>query len=478
MSEGVFADCVRDPGTIPDPTEVLRNSRNGKMLMPPRSRSPIKTNLGSSPRRSLGPGSSPSRFSNKGTPTRAITRASNESILDVSRDELTPSIEGSAEKSRSSQLKRVKKLTPKGRGIKRAFDLSLPDEDDEDERESSVVNGTNGNVGLVDDDSLILNDDEALQTSQNGFGEPTEINLIQSETENLQTESAELEASPGVQSVKKRRVGRHPSDIPEPAHPPAFTDFSPPAQLMDPDDSQVSPTPKPQAGRGRPKGVISKKPDKRLPDQEAETLQALEQTSNEEPPINKGKGRQTAMSQRNANAKMKPPTRPREKSVQAKLTAAQSGISRANSRNLIVSRSETPAEDSGAQTTRAGRTVLRPIAYWRGERIVYGDRNVEGSTITLPGIKEVIRTEEVNVPMPKRSSRRYKPKSRLQNVAEEEEEEEDEEQQEWETETGIVRAQVLQWDPTTGKYDEDNTEEAGMLSIWRLLHDQGKGDLI
>lgn len=350
---------------------------------------------------------------------------------------------------------------PKGRGTKRAFDLSLADEDDDDEPEPSAVNGVNGNRGIINDDSLFLNDDETSRTSPNGFGEPTEINLIQHETENVQVESPEPEVSPGVQSVKKRRVGRRPSAIPEPAHPSAFTNFSPPAQPMDPDDSQVSPTPKTQAGRGRPKGSKFIKSGKRLLDQQAETLQVLEQTSNEEPPINKGKGRKTVMSQRDANAKMKPPARPREKSVQARLTAAQSGLSRANSRNLIVSRSETPAEDSGARTTRAGRTVLRPIAYWRGERIVYGDGNVEGSTITLPGIKEVIRTEEVNLSMPKRSSRRYRPKSRLQDVADEEE---DEEQQEWETETGIVRAQVLQWDPTTGKYDEDNTEEAGMLS--------------
>lgn len=134
-------------GTNLDPTEVIGRARNVKNLLPPRSRSPIKTNIGSSPRRSLGPVSSPSRVLNGATPTRTMSHPPESSNFDLSREELTLSINDSDMKGRKPDIKHMKKLQVNGKGKKRAFDLSMASESDEDERNStiiSVANETNG----------------------------------------------------------------------------------------------------------------------------------------------------------------------------------------------------------------------------------------------------------------------------------------------------------------------------------------------
>ena len=104
------------------------------------------------------------------------------------------------------------------------------------------------------------------------------------------------------------------------------------------------------------------------------------------------------------------------------------------------------------------------MKFWQGERIVYGDGKKEGAVVTLPGIKEIIRIDEI--PRPKRpTSGRRRPKRQVKDEPEKEEEEEEEDEREpWETETGSVRAQVMQWDHVIGKYDEENTEETGKHS--------------
>lgn len=424
----------RGAGTIPEPAEVLRGPRNGRTFLPPRSRSPIKTNLGSSPRRSMGAVSSPSRFYDQ-TPTRATSHPLNETILDMSREELTPSVEASELEGRSSQLKGVKKAKLNGRGVKRPFNLSLDDDDDDD-------------------------DDETAPSAPAFSMAPPVLSVGFDES---QTSTPPVRLKPGR--------GRPPK-VPKPAsividvvesviEQPEATEEALPVLIED-EAVAVEPEVEQEAGQEADEDeqpIVADEDDGGL-EQESEEAQGM---------IKKRRGRKPALSRKDSNTKMKPPPRPKGNAAQGNHKTASNQNDKTVPRSLYVSRSETPAQDAGAQTTRAGRNVLKPVAFWRGERIVYGDGSLDGSNLTLPGIKEVIRTEEVVDPRPKKGGyRRHKPTSRKEGGQEEDEEDEDE-REPWETETGIVRAQVLQWDSITGRYDEENTEEAGKFMQAVLL---------
>jgi centromere protein C len=113
--------------------------------------------------------------------------------------------------------------------------------------------------------------------------------------------------------------------------------------------------------------------------------------------------------------------------------------------NLFILRRETPADDSVLHT-RSGRLSVRPLAYWKNERCVYGDGEAEeGERFPLATIKEVIRTEEVEADLPSR--RRKKSKGRKRQLREESEDEDDEEMDDWEREPGIMNGDILRWDP-------------------------------
>lgn len=412
---------------------MLKGPRNGKTFLPPRSRSPIKTNLGSSPRRSMGTVSSPSRFYNQ-TPTRAMSHPVNESVLDTSTGEPTPSMEASKLDGRSSQLKRVKKAKLNGRGVKRPFNLSLDDDEDDETAPSISPLPTVPPVQAPDFDD-----------SQNSLPPP--------------------QANPGRGRPRKLpKQGNHVNDVDESAvEQTEAMDEEIPIHIEE-EAGDLEPVVEQEAGQeagaDEEDERAAEDEEEQEPAHEPEEARALR---------NPRRGRKLANSRKDQSAKMKPPPRPKRNSIQKKPKTAPKQFKKPGLRSLYVSRSETPAQDSGARTTRAGRNVLKPVAFWRGERIVYGDGLLEGSILTLPGIKEVIRTEEVAAPMPKRPShKRSKPTSRVrrtQEEGEEEGEEEADEREPWETEAGIVRAQVLQWDSITGRYDEENTEEAGKLSM-------------
>ncbi|KIV87099.1 hypothetical protein PV11_02669 [Exophiala sideris] len=66
-------------------------------------------------------------------------------------------------------------------------------------------------------------------------------------------------------------------------------------------------------------------------------------------------------------------------------------------RSLYILRRETPA-DEGVTHTRSGRVSIKPLAYWRNERCVYGENSPlpKDARYPLNSIKEIVRTEEVN----------------------------------------------------------------------------------
>lgn len=115
-------------------------------------------------------------------------------------------------------------------------------------------------------------------------------------------------------------------------------------------------------------------------------------------------------------------------------------------------------EIDGARYTRSGRTSVKPVEYWRGERIIYTEPRREGGRVSLPGIKEVIRVDEG--PIPSRSkSKRKTARSQKRQVSVESEI--DEIEQEWELEPGVFAGEVPSWDSIEQRGDPEYPEQVG-----------------
>ncbi|OAP57862.1 hypothetical protein AYL99_08600 [Fonsecaea erecta] len=134
-------------------------------------------------------------------------------------------------------------------------------------------------------------------------------------------------------------------------------------------------------------------------------------------------------------------------------------------RSLYILRRETPMDNS-VQHTRSGRASVRPLAYWRNERCVYGASPsggglADGARFPLNSIKEIVRIEEIEPNIGKKKSKGKKKngkgtgKARQKSVEQSEESEsefdmdgipEDPDAEPWETGTGTLRGNVSIWD--------------------------------
>ena len=134
-------------------------------------------------------------------------------------------------------------------------------------------------------------------------------------------------------------------------------------------------------------------------------------------------------------------------------------------RSLAILRRESPS-DSSVRHTRSGRVSVRPLAYWRNERVVYGDDNQDvevGRRFPVSTIKEIIRTEEMNTGGPKKKTKRSsKKKSKQKNRDDLSDDEAGENAEPWETEGGgVFYGPVKVWDPET----QAGTQEEEMMGI-------------
>ncbi|CAL5872291.1 uncharacterized protein PFLUO_LOCUS6552 [Penicillium psychrofluorescens] len=125
-------------------------------------------------------------------------------------------------------------------------------------------------------------------------------------------------------------------------------------------------------------------------------------------------------------------------------------------RSLYILKREIPTENNGTHT-RSGRVSVRPLAYWRNERCVYGDGEaVEGQRYPLSTIKEVIRTEELEPEKQKKKGKRAGRKSKSRKSKDDSSDEEDENADVWEKEGGVLHGYVRKWD---GDLQAGSTEE-------------------
>lgn len=400
-------------GTVAEPLEVVRTARNARLSVP-RSISPRKTWINGSPRRSVGPISSPSKNPANGTPSRSSSHQPVNRHLDFSMDDPSLITRQSPQMPPPTLNKSAKTASAGKKGKnKRVFDLNVEEDDgDEETNGASIINGS-----FNDTYALPTGDDEPLGDSiiglENGDDhiEPS-IEEDQTQLEGSESIIAEPETTRGAKAKSRKSSGRTAQ-----------------APMDNPDESQVS-IPTSTTRRGRPP---KKQKTQALQDHVAEQASGPSKTM---------------------KGKRKPPIPARKPIGKASSVRAGSTGPRPN----IVQRSETPATDSGALVTRSGRHSFKPLASWRGEKAIFGQRP---DAETLPGIADIIRTEEIMPPPPRRRPTNKSGRPRQRGTQLEDLEEEDEELDPWETEMGIMHAQIMTWNQDTGKYDEDDIEEHG-----------------
>lgn len=128
-------------------------------------------------------------------------------------------------------------------------------------------------------------------------------------------------------------------------------------------------------------------------------------------------------------------------------------------RSLYILRRETPADDTVTHT-RSGRVSVKPLAYWRNERCVYGGspggaQLADGARFPLNSIKEIVRTDVVDPDIKKRGGvgkkAKGKPKKRAEYFDEDTDSDDepptDPNAEPWELSHGIFRGSVSIWDP-------------------------------
>ncbi|KAL2824562.1 kinetochore CENP-C fungal-like protein [Aspergillus pseudoustus] len=128
-------------------------------------------------------------------------------------------------------------------------------------------------------------------------------------------------------------------------------------------------------------------------------------------------------------------------------------------RSLYILKREAPS-DPATTHTRSGRASVRPLAYWKNERCVYGDEEaVEGERFPLSTIKEIIRTEELE---PERKQKRRSKKSKSGKSKDDESESEDEQYHDpYEDQGGVLHGYIRKWDPES----QTATNEEEVLDI-------------
>ncbi|CRG83227.1 Centromere protein 3 [Talaromyces islandicus] len=127
-------------------------------------------------------------------------------------------------------------------------------------------------------------------------------------------------------------------------------------------------------------------------------------------------------------------------------------------RSLYILKREAPSEEQSTHT-RSGRVSVRPLAYWRNERCVYGDGEAGlGQRYPLSTIKEIIRTEELQPETGKKKKRKRGKQSKKQD---DESDVDPGEADEWEKD-GILYGYAKKWDSDrqTGSKEEEAIEIA------------------
>jgi len=450
-------DMEMTSSTQPDPKETLYSAHSARrMLLPPKSRSPLKTTLGSSPRRSVGPASSPMRRDDADTPSRGASLPAIARKLDFSISTSRMAAASPRSKSRSSLAATIKvapRLTPssaarKGKSKRRPFHFS--NEGDGEEETSLVASRIQDDEVIeqaVDDsvdDSLLVNGDESRHAGGDGEAEPVDV---QEDDEDEEHSFEDKDASVKGQKEKERAA--------------------PQAQPSKSDTVGIK-------RRGRPKTVA--KETTHDTSGEVDIGPSAKRTRRESlgtpsqrarrTPAERGSNARIVSSKAAAKVKSKPKITDTsiELAETAKVKPAAKTQKKQKTNSLLQHevRHDQVGEEIVPTLLRSGRTSVKPLAYWRGERALYTPTKKIGKDYIPGGFQGVEPGREIIERAVSRGhAKRGKRKRAIEDINEEDE---DEGEEPWETEgerPGVLEAAVLAWDVEEQKGTEEEYEEIG-----------------
>jgi len=345
----------------------------------PKSKSPVKTNLGSPAVRDrrLGP-VSPARGSVVTSPQTNNRERSVARRLDFGAAAASLPKPGTAELTNGYH-------TP---------------EDDDDVDEEAILRGAAADDEGDDEDDEPVNVDEFLEITGTGFYDAqAELERVSAENsqasieeEEAEEEEEDEEEETVVKVAASKRRGR-------PARP---------APIEDEEDEEPAPAPK---RRGRPpknKTVEApapqSNPKRRRSAQESlgddeDVAAAAEESEAEEAP--QPKRQRTDAKGQPAAQEAAPKKRGRKRRSSGGVADVSVVVPRGpplpKSRGLLIARRETPGDGAMTQT-RSGRQSYRPLAFWRNERVDYDPAEVvddgRGGRFLLPAVREIHRVDE------------------------------------------------------------------------------------
>ncbi|KAI9726224.1 MAG: hypothetical protein M1834_009394 [Cirrosporium novae-zelandiae] len=127
-------------------------------------------------------------------------------------------------------------------------------------------------------------------------------------------------------------------------------------------------------------------------------------------------------------------------------------------RGLALLKPEAKANEGELYSvSRYGRHIIPPVAYWRNEAIIFEDDSQEtaiGKRFRMPTIAEVRRVDE-EIDRPKRT---HKKAGRRKKGRAESEEVSEDDREEWEVGDGILTGEVKVWDPETEQATDDHED--------------------
>lgn len=294
----------------------------------------------------------------------------------------------------------------------------------------------------IQEDAAIQIDD-SLQMVEDGDDEEPEIEEHEPEPEPQPSKKGKgkaKEVEPPKVTAKKGRPKR--------------------ASLQSVEEDDTRPAKRTRRSSESPQPVVSK--GKKPVESEAVEPAAKKSTKSAAPSKARTKGRKPALATISEGDSPVVPTR---------------GPPMPKSRGLAILRRETPADGTGFKQTRSGRTSIKPVDWWRGEKIEYSDDEQDdlGGRYMLKHIKGVVRAEDIEASKPKRHRSKSKvPQSKKRRAqSEAADDEDDEEAEPWESEPGRMIADVRLWDPADpiGEEAEEIEQEVALSSAAIITRD-------
>ncbi|KAI1065534.1 hypothetical protein LB507_000115 [Fusarium sp. FIESC RH6] len=442
-------DMEIDTNPGPGPQTVLRRN----IIPLPRSRSPVKTTLLSSPRRNP-------NLEHLSSPTRSPGPKERDNTV-------TRKIDFGA------------KPTGRGKAVANGVNGTTHEEEEEDDEETEDAPEGEDEV---EDNMDLLNESLQLVDGMGGNS---------SEPESEPESEAEPEPAPApppkatkasakssqeradADSKKPGRRGRPPKAKPVEEEPveeePVEEEPEEQEEIIKPGRGRPGRKPKNAAQPKEPKAPASRKrpaPEEEEEEVEEQEDEASEPEQEQEPPRQTKKPRteapkpskptksvpsKTAPTKPEAKPRGRPGRKPKAQAAadaaddvgETSFAALQRGPPLPKKRGLVSVRHD--AEE--VRTTRSGRHSFKPLSWWAGDKVVQEEeefKDVSGrDRFVLSTIKEVIRApvEEVRSKPAKSRGRPGKAKSKAVREVETVEPEE------WEIDPGVVNGEVILWDP-------------------------------